>query len=128
MKSVIASLWFVVLSGGLSPQPLRNPHTGERPLLELTQWLDEDHLTDKGKPCGKYFMYQMVQNRAYVTLKLPVTEAEERRVMLSLIGVDIRSIQIKLDDEKRVPTAEWASPKKGSLFLGELLIRISTQD
>ena len=127
MKSLVAGLMLVVLSANLVSQPIFVPHKGEKTLLELSTWSAAE-IAHKGEPCGKYFLYQLVRDQDVVTLKVPLTEKEERLATNSLIRADMRTVLIRLDDEKRVPTAEWVFPGKESPFLRRVLIRISSQD
>jgi hypothetical protein len=127
MKASIASFMLLVLAGSLAPQPIFIGHKGEKRLIEVSKWSDEE-IANKGAPCGKYFLYQRIPNQDLVTLKVLLTEKEERVATVSLIGNDMRAVSIRLDNEKRIPTAEWVVPPKESWFNRQLLIRISGQD
>jgi hypothetical protein len=127
MKASIASFMLLVLAGNLAPQPIFIQHEGEKLLIEVSEWSDKE-TADKGEPCGKYFLYQRIPNQDVVTLKVLLTEKEERAATVSLIRTNMRAVSIRLDNEKRTPTAEWAVPAKDSWFNRQLLIRISRQD
>jgi hypothetical protein len=86
-------------------------------------------ISKMGAPCGEYFLYEEIADQQVVTLKVPVTKKEERLATTALVRIDRRLTEIKLDDSKGVPTAEWRHRDNAAgRVQRRLIIRISRHD
>jgi hypothetical protein len=131
MKVPLASLLLIlILLSSLVAQPIFIPFKGERQLLKVSNWTDEE-IAHKGQRCGDYFLYEVVGvagDQHVVTLKAQVTDQEERRAIYGLTRIDASGILIRLDEDKSSPTGEWVHPEKVTGIPRTMLIRISPRD
>jgi len=128
-SSIIAVSGLVVLAayGSLSAQPIYHMVTGERPIEKVADIGGEHVMPKYGRPCGEYFLFYDSGDRRSLAFKIAVT-AKDRDTSEGSRFIDTKFVTVKVDDQKKVPTARYIKP---GIFVGtdpELLIRISRQD
>jgi hypothetical protein len=90
---------------------------------------DSSYKMSYGAPCGEYFSYEAISDQEVATFKVPVTKKEERLAVNALVRIDRRRLEIKIDDTKQIPTAEWVSRDSAEVRRpNRVIIRISSRD
>lgn len=101
---------------------------GEREIRKINKTADKDAVANNRVPCGEYFLYQEVADQKVLTFQVPISEQEQRSGKATFEFIDTRRINIKLDDNKKVPTAEYIQTAGKSTAKVRMTIRISRSD
>ena len=101
---------------------------GEREIRKIIEIADKALVANNGVPCGEYFLYQEAADLKVLTFQVPISEQEQKSGKSTFEFIDTRRINIKLDDNKKAPTAEYTQNKGESPAKVRLMIRISRSD
>jgi len=101
---------------------------GERKIRKIKEIADKELVANNGVPCGEYFLYQEVADQKVLTFQVPISEQEQRSGKSTFEFIDMRRINLRLDDNKKAPTAEYLSSAAEPAAKLRLMIRISRKD